>query len=138
MHVNDYMSLAVITRAEESYIHACSLMQEHAVDHIPVVNESDAVISVFSRHDARLAASRFNIGPIEASEVASTEPVMIAEDAPLAAAVEAMMARRVEVLVVTDAQDRVVGVLNSRDLQHALLKLLTDADQNPGLGESVH
>ena len=138
MYVNDYMSLAVTAQAEESYLQACTLMQEHAVDHIPIVNESDVVISVLSRHDAKLAASRFNIGPIETSEVATVEPVMIAQNAPLTAAAEVMMARHVEVLVVTDKTGHIVGVLSYHDMQNALLHLLKRTEQNSQLNDYTH
>lgn len=138
MYVNDYMSVAVTAHAEESYLQACTLMQEHAVDHIPVVNESDVVISVLSRHDAKLAASHFNIGPIETSEVATVEPVMIAQDAPLTAAAEVMMARHVEVLVVMDKTGHVVGVLSYHDLHNALLHLLHLTDQNSQVSDYAH
>ena len=138
MYVNDYMSLAVTAHAEESYIQACTLMQKHAVDHIPVVNESDVVISVLSRHDAKIAASHFNIGPVETSEVATVEAVTIAEDAPLTAAAEVMMARHVEVLVVMDKTGHIVGVLSYHDLHNALLHLLNCTDQNSRMNDYVH
>ena len=126
MRVNEYMSRPVTARTEDSYIQACSLMQQHAVNHIPVINDHDSVVGVLSCNDARLAASHFHTGPIDAGEVATSAPVMIDADAPLKLAAEAMMAHHADVLMVVDGADHLVGVLTSHDLHNALFDLLHD------------
>jgi len=127
MRVENYMSPAPVTiRDDTDYWKAAEIMKARDLHHIPVVNESDAVVGILTRRDLKIAAMRFRETPVEVSEVMHSPVVTIAPGEQLAAAARQMIDHRIGGLPVLDANDQVVGILTETDLLRALIDQLDE------------
>lgn len=126
MQVRDYMSPAPVTIAVgDDYKHAFNIMEDRDLHHIPVLDESEAVVGIVTRRDLQLAARYFHEAPVEVREVMHTPVVTIAPDADLAAAADSMRAEGIGSLPVCDGgAGRLVGIITESDLLRALSELL--------------
>lgn len=123
--VRQYMSPSPVTiTARRPLSVAESLMREHGIRHLPVL-DGGAVVGLVSQRDLLLVQSMPGVNPT----VVLVEEAMVqnvfqvgAEDA-LALAVDGMIERKVGSAVVV-GHDRVVGVLTTVDALRALRDLL--------------
>jgi len=126
MLVNDYMSVAPVTIAEDAdYQSAFEIMEGHNLHHLPVVDAKGLVIGILTRRDLQLAARHFHEAPVEVSEVMHTPVVAISPSAGLATAAKRMTQHRIGCLPVLDRRKQVVGMLTETDLFRALADALT-------------
>ncbi|MCP4286187.1 MAG: CBS domain-containing protein, partial [Gammaproteobacteria bacterium] len=78
MRVEKYMSLVPITiRDDTVYWEAFDIMREKDLHHIPVVNETNAVVGLITRRDLKIAAMHFKEAPVEVSKVMHSPVVTI-------------------------------------------------------------
>lgn len=125
MQVESYMTYTPITiRDDTVYWKAFDIMQERDLHHIPVVNESNAVVGILARRDMQIAAQHFKEVPVEVSEVMHSPVVTISLGEPLSMAARQMIEKRIGGLPVLDTDDQMVGILTETDLHRALIDQL--------------
>ena len=125
MQVEKYMSHSPITiRDDTVYWKAFDIMQEKDLHHIPVINESNAVVGILARRDMQIAAQHFKEVPVDVSEVMHSPVVTISLGEPLSEAAKRMIEKRIGGLPVMDTDDQMVGILTETDLHRALIDQL--------------
>ena len=125
MQVESYMSHAPITiRDDTVYWKAFDIMKEKDLHHIPVVNESNAVVGILARRDLQIAALHFKEVPVDVSEVMHSPVVTISLGEPLSEAAKQMIEKRIGGLPVLDTDGQMVGILTETDLLRALIDQL--------------
>ena len=125
MQVESYMSHAPITiRDDTVYWKAFDIMKEKDLHHIPVVNESNAVVGILARRDLQIAALHFKEVPVDVSEVMHSPVVTISLGEPLSEAARQMIEKRIGGLPVLDTDGQMVGILTETDLLRALIDQL--------------
>ena len=127
MQVESYMSLAPVTIRDDSvYWKAFDIMQEKNLHHIPVVNESNAVVGILARRDMQIAAQHFKEVPMDVAEVMHSPVVTIAPGEPLSEAARKMIDQGIGGLPVMDNNGDMVGILTETDLLRALIDRLDE------------
>jgi acetoin utilization protein AcuB len=108
------------------YKAAFSIMDEHGIHHLPVINKRHEVVGLTSLRDLQIAARRYLESPVEIREVMhKATPVAYAEDS-LANAARLMRENHCDCLPVMDNNNHVVGMLTETDMLQALSDLLAD------------
>jgi sulfide:quinone oxidoreductase len=135
MHVSDVMSKNVLTvRSGSSLIDAVHLMNKEHVSGLPVLNADGRLSGIVTEGDflsamdigggamagalesvVRKHRARKQMGTI-VDDIMTGDPITIKEDDTLQTAVETMDRNRVKRLVVTDADNRVNGVVSRADV----------------------
>jgi len=126
-HVAERMTRHPITVTPQSSIQtALEMMKKGHFRHLPVVDEHNRLLGMFSDRDLRLfqpsptleinevALEQFCATPV--GEVATSNPVSITPDATLEEAAKLMLRWKVESLPVVAGDDHVVGIITSSDL----------------------
>ena len=125
MQVESYMSRAPVTIRDDSvYWKAFDIMQEKDLHHIPVVDESNAVVGILARRDLQIAAQHFKEVPMDVAEVMHSPVVTISPGEPLSEAARKMIDQRIGGLPVMDSDGEMVGILTETDLLRALIDRL--------------
>ncbi len=125
MRVEKYMSLVPITiRDDTVYWEAFDIMREKDLHHIPVVNETNAVVGLITRRDLKIAAMHFKEAPVEVSKVMHSPVVTISPGELLSEAAKQMIDNRIGGLPVLDTNGQIVGILTETDLLRALIDQL--------------
>jgi CBS-domain-containing membrane protein len=129
--VDDVMTTDVITAREDTPVaEVAVLLARHRVSGIPVVDRERRVLGVVSEGDflAKVAAGpgggrrrRRWRGTVKAAATSARDlmsrPVhTVAAEEPLSGAADAMRARKVRRLLVTDGDERLVGIVTRADL----------------------
>lgn len=121
---------------------AQSVMDEHGVRHLPVV-EGSRVVGVISRNDIAAASpskattlsaqeATYLISKLKVAKVMSHPPVVIAPDALLEEAATIMRDAKIEMLPVVSG-DELVGVITESDLLDAFIDILGFRDHGTRL-----
>lgn len=121
---------------------AQSVMDEHRVRHLPVV-EGSRVVGVISRNDIAAASpskattlsaqeATYLISKLKVAKVMSHPPVVIAPDALLEEAATIMRDAKIEMLPVVSG-DELVGVITESDLLDAFIDILGFRDHGTRL-----
>lgn len=99
--------------------------------HLPVVDEGRAVGLVTAYHLLRCmseppfeAAAQGRLGRRPIAEIMTHAPLAVFEDDPLDTAAELMLENDVGSLLVVAPDDRLVGILTTKDLARVLLRAL--------------
>lgn len=121
--VADLMTLEPIVVDERAFIEdAETLLRDHRISGLPVVDEDGILVGVFSQTDVlhlmqphvrdliRGRSSRLRVG-----EVMSRPPVTVHALAPLHIAAQVMMEHDVHRVVAVDTVGRPIGVLSAMD-----------------------
>lgn len=93
-----------------------SLLVEHDISGVPVVDEDDLVIGVVSRTDL------LTRGDLTAQQLMSAPAVTVPAEQTVTEAARLMTRRGVERLPVVDEEDRLVGIVTRRDLLRVFLR----------------
>lgn len=125
MLVLDRMSKRPVTiRADADYKKALTLMQEHAMHHIPVLDAGDKLVGVLAERDLLLAAMHYLQSGVEVSEIMHRKVVTAAPDMPITEAAMLMVNNQIGGLPVIDGKRRVVGIITETDIFRAFVELL--------------
>lgn len=127
---------------ERSIPEALTVMQEHGVRHLPVV-DSGRVVGVISRNDIAAASpskattlsaqeATYLIAKLKVAKVMSRPAVVIAPDALLEEAAVIMRDAKIEMLPVVAGED-LVGVITESDLLDAFIDVLGFRDHGTRL-----
>lgn len=145
--VGNVMTSDVVRVGEAtSFKQVASLLAQHRISGVPVVDDDEKVVGVISESDlmARQARDgetasrrRLLLSPasrrtavkaeaLTAGQLMSTPPVTVHADDSIALSARAMAENRVERLPVLDEEDRLVGIVTRRDVLQVFLR--PDAD----------
>jgi acetoin utilization protein AcuB len=111
-------------------LEAVAIMVDRDVRHVLVVDEAQRVVGIVSDRDVRTAigdpleALRQELTELEelkVSGVMTTDVITVREDAPLSEVARLFVDERVGALPVTDAKDRLLGIVSYVDVIRALL-----------------
>jgi CBS domain-containing protein len=120
--VGDYMSLpAVVVAADDTVEHAETLLAEHRVTGLPVVDPTGSLVGVVSQTDIigespRMSALiRGHADRLRVGELMSSPAITVSIATTLREAARVMRDARIHRVVVVDDTDRPVGVLSASD-----------------------
>lgn len=126
MLVRDRMSTPPVTiRADADYKKALTLMQEHAMHHVPVLDASDKLVGVLAERDLLLALAHYLQSAIEVAEVMHRDVVTATPDMPITEAAMLMVDHKIGGLPVIGDNQRVVGIVTETDIFRAFVELLS-------------
>lgn len=125
MIVRSHMTPHPITLRPDSDLRsALSVMQEHAIHHLPVIGADDRVVGIVAERDLLLAALRYTGGDPDIVDVMHRDVVSVRDDAPITHAATLMARNAIGGLPVVDARERVVGIITERDIFRAFVGVL--------------
>lgn len=120
--VGDYMSLpAVVVAVDDTVEHAETLLVEHRVTGLPVVDGTGSLVGVVSQTDIlgespRISALvRGHADRLRVGELMSSPPITVSIATTLGEAARVMRDARIHRVVVVDGTARPVGVLSASD-----------------------
>ena len=126
MLVRDRMSRHPVTiRTDADYKKALSLMQEHAMHHVPVLDAGNKLAGVLAERDLLLAATHYLQSAIEVFEIMHRNVVTAAPDMPITEAAMLMVNNKIGGLPVIDGKQRVVGIITETDIFRAFVELFS-------------
>jgi acetoin utilization protein AcuB len=114
----------VTIRTNADYKKALTLMQEHAMHHVPVLDADDKLAGVLAERDLLLAATHYLQSAIEVSEIMHRKVVTAAPGMPITEAATLMVNHQIGGLPVIDGKQRVVGIITETDIFRAFVELL--------------
>lgn len=128
--------------ADRSIPDALSVMNEHGVRHLPVV-DGRRVVGVISRNDIAAASpskattlsaqeATYLLAKLTVAKVMSRPPVVVSPDALLEEAAVMLRDRKIEMLPVVEG-DELIGVITESDILDAFIDLLGFRDQGTRL-----
>lgn len=123
--VRDRMTKHPVTiRADADYKEAMTLMQEHAMHHVPVLDAHNKLIGVLAERDLMLAAMHYLQSGIEVSEIMHRGAVTAAPKMPISEAAMLMMNNQIGGLPVIDGRQRLIGIITETDIFRAFVELI--------------
>lgn len=123
MLVRDRMSAHPVTvRSDADYKTALRLMQQHALHHVPVLDDAKKLVGIVAERDLLLAATHHLQSVVEVGEVMHRNVVTTTRNAPIAEAAALMVEHRIGGLPVVDAKQKVVGVITETDIFRAFVE----------------
>ncbi|MFO1303458.1 MAG: CBS domain-containing protein [Burkholderiales bacterium] len=122
MLVRDCMSARPVTvREDADYKVALRLMQDHALHHVPVLDQRENLVGIVAERDLLLAATHHMQAAVDVAEVMHRDVVTTTGDAPIGEAAALMVDHRIGGLPVLDAGRRLVGVITEADIFRAFV-----------------
>lgn len=117
MLVRDYMSNRPITiHAQDDYISACRVMDQHALHHLPVLDNHENLVGIVADHDLEVAATRYLQCAVEVADVMHRDVVTVAPDTPLDEAALLMANHHIGGLPVVNSEHTVIGIITKSDI----------------------
>jgi acetoin utilization protein AcuB len=113
--ISRYMSAAPITiQQTASLADAMTLMQEHAVRHLPVLDQRTPV-GILSERDLAMARSLVQAGweDVPVAEAMTPEPFTVSPETPIAEVARRMADERYGAALVADASGQLLGVFTT-------------------------
>jgi len=128
MLVRDYMSHhPVMIHAQDDYISACKVMEQHALHHLLVLDDHEHLVGIVADHDLQVAATHYLHCLVEVSEVMHRGVVTIAPDMPLDTAALLMANHHIGGLPVVNDDDTVVGIITKSDIFKSITRQREDS-----------
>ena len=135
MMVRERMSTPPITiRTDADYKAAVDLMRQHAVHHVPVLDQDGSLAGILAERDLLLAATRFLQSGVEVGEVMHRDVVTVTPDTRLEHAAALMSMHKIGGLPVVGEAGAVVGVITETDMLVAFIEALA---HDPGAAVSA-
>ena len=135
MLVRDCMSAHPVTVHDDAdYKVALKLMQDHALHHVPVLDERENLVGIVAERDLLLAATHHLQAAVDVGDVMHRGVITTTADAPVDEAAALMVDHRIGGLPVLDAASRVVGVITETDIFRAFVasERLARRGERPG------
>jgi len=137
MFVSRSMSRKVTTVVRETTVlEAQSLMKNHKIRHLPVVDENNRLVGMVTDRDVRSALPydltkgaadprvREKYAYLQVGDIMSTDLLPVSPTHTLQDALLLLEKRKVGSLPVVDDENRIVGILSVRDLMRAFINVL--------------
>jgi CBS domain-containing protein len=109
----------VTVRDDADYKVALRLMQDHALHHIPVLDDRENLVGIVAERDLLVAATHHMQAAVDVGDVMRRGVVTTTADTPVDEAAALMVDHRIGGLPVLDARRRVVGVITETDIFRA-------------------
>ncbi len=134
MLVKNWMTKNVVTiDQDESMQQAFTIMKEHDIRMLPVMNEGN-LVGVLSDSDLKRASASdatmldthellYLISKIKIHEIMTKKPITVPEDFTVEEAAQVMMEHNISGVPVTDHEGNLVGVITRHDLFKILISL---------------
>lgn len=100
-------------------------MKDSRIRHLPVVDENNKIISLISKHDFT-DVDRFQDLPLDL--FASHPVTYVTEDTPVRKVAQIMLEKKISCVLLTDAADKLIGIITTDDLLFQLTELLKDEE----------
>ena len=116
---------------------AKQLMKEKRIRHLPVANYKNEIVGIFTERDL-IGTDRFQDLPVEI--FASPNVEYVTADTPLRNVALKMLEKKISCVLLTDDQQKLVGILTTDDLLFHLTQLLDPNhhnEENPTLFNKV-
>ena len=138
--VGDIMTKpAIVIGPDTTLPIAGSLMKQHAIRHLPVV-ENGRLVGVVSRGDLREASTmaavnsdsyelNFTLARMPVSRLMTRKVMTVTPEAPIVHAAELMTRHKIAGLPVVDTDGSVIGIVTGSDLLKLLVRSLGDATE---------
>ncbi|MBW2621860.1 MAG: CBS domain-containing protein [Deltaproteobacteria bacterium] len=124
MFVKKFMSSEVVTVSEKAgIVEALGLLKEHAIRHLPVV-EDEQLVGLVTENDLHGAVFPAMLEEITVKDVMNSRPVTVDIDAPLEEAARLIYHHKVGGLPVVDKADNLKGIITMVDMLLALIDLM--------------
>jgi len=124
MLVREFMSSPPVTvQLDADYKAALKLMQEKAMHHLPVVDQSGKLVGIAAERDLLLAAMHYMQSAVEVGEVMHRGAITAPPDMPIVDAADLMVKNKIGGLPVVDGGERLLGIITETDI----FKVLTTA-----------
>jgi acetoin utilization protein AcuB len=112
----------VTIRSDADYKMALTLMQEHALHHVPVIDAGRKLVGIVAERDLLLAATRYLQSAIEVGDVMHKNVTTASPDMPIVEAATLMVEYRIGGLPVVDGDENVIGVITETDIFRAFVE----------------
>jgi CBS domain-containing protein len=109
----------VTVRDDADYKVALRLMQDHALHHIPVLDDRENLVGIVAERDLLVAATHHMQAAVDVGDVMRRGVVTTTADTPVDEAAALRVDHRIGGLPVLDARSRVVGVITETDIFRA-------------------
>lgn len=124
MRVSERMSAPATTILPEMSHHAAlRMMQDYGMHHLPVVDQQGQLLGIVAERDLLLAIGHYLQMPVEVAEVMHRTVVTVTPETSLTDAASLMVQHKIGGLPVTDAEQRVVGVITETDIFRAFVAM---------------
>lgn len=144
--VRDVMTSPVITVRRDCAVPAAlSLMREHRIRHLPVV-ENGRLVGIISRGDLREASSKaainadtyesnFMLSRLTVDNLMARKVFTVTPDAFIVFAAELMTDNKIAGLPVVQQDGSVIGIVTESDLLRFLVRKIREAENVESVGE---
>jgi CBS domain-containing protein len=107
---------------------AHGIMREHAIRHLPVVDD-DRIVGVVSIGDLHLieTIAEFPLEEVDVDEAMTPNPYIVGLDAPVDEVVETMARKKFGCAIVTDEGGHIEGIFTTIDAMRALVTVIDAA-----------
>lgn len=134
MLVKHYMSRNVVTiDADDSMQHAASLMKEHKLSMLPVMNRGELVGIITDGDLKRASASDattldvheilYLIAKIKIKDIMTKTPITVHPDCTTEEAAQILMDKKISGVPVVDSAEEIVGIITKDDLFRVLISV---------------
>lgn len=131
LHVRRYMTASPYTIGNhQSVVDAATLMKQHGIRHLPVVEETTLIGLVSDLEIGFLVALRAEPDRLAVGEIMTANPYVVAPDADLQAVATHLVEHKETCAVIVD-KGRVVGVFTQIDALRALIDLVAKTRSIP-------
>ena len=128
MLVRDHMTPHPITlQVDADYKSAVTIMHDHAIHHLPVLDANKKLAGIIAERDLLLAASHYLGSVADVGEVMHRDVVTVAPNVRVTDAASLMIKHTIGGLPVVDRRGRVVGVITETDIFKAFVQMLKPA-----------
>ena len=135
MLVRDCMSAHPVTVHDGAdYKVALKLMQDHALHHVPVLDDRQNLVGIVAERDLLIAATHHLQAAVDVADVMHRGVITTTADTPVDEAAALMVDHRIGGLPVLDGASRVVGVITETDIFRAFVasERLSRKEARPG------
>ena len=115
----------IIIGPDASLAEARSLLDQHRIRHLPVVEKGNPV-GIITDRDIRSAASASSLGQVKVGEIMTRNLIMVTPDTQVQEAAKLMVTHRIGGLPV-QKEGKLVGIITETDLLNALVEIMDHA-----------
>lgn len=124
MLVRERMSKPAVTiRSSADYKSALRTMEQHALHHLPVLDDGGSLVGMAAERDLLIAATRFLQSNVEVGEIMHRGVVTATPGMRLSDAAKLMAKERIGGLPVIDETGALVGIVTEADILRAFAEI---------------
>jgi acetoin utilization protein AcuB len=133
--LENIMSKALVTIGVDGTLtEAFQLMREHRIRHLPVVDDRDGIVGIFSSKDF---PSFVKIKDMSVEFFMSSPVIYVNKEASLKEAINVLLENKVSSLIVADETNKALGIVTTDDLLWYLVKHLDEEHEQRSVARSL-